>query len=201
MGRKKKSARSRRRPVATPNAAVNWPLITTVAVVVVAVAVIAGTLSAIRLANAPPVTPTPTTLAQRVDGIPCNNDDIVYHEHAFLAILDGGRNVQVPANIGIVDNTCVYYLHTHDNSGEIHMEAPSFQPFTLGNFFDVWGTPLSRQNVAGHVVGTGQTMRVYVNGKIFAGDPRNIPLRRHVRITLEIGPPFKPAQGFDFQGD
>ena len=141
------------------------------------------------------------TLAPVVDGIPCNAEDVTYHEHAHLAILEAGNQVTVPANIGIVDDTCLYWLHTHDDSGEIHMEAPKPQVFTLGEFFDVWHRALSRHRIGNRATASGQTMRVYVNGAIYNGNPRDIVIRRHTQIGLEIGPPFARPAPFDFQGD
>ncbi|HEV8409270.1 MAG TPA: hypothetical protein VGQ30_02095, partial [Gemmatimonadaceae bacterium] len=36
----------------------------------------------------------------------------------------------------------------------------------------------------------GDAMKVWVDGKPFAGDPRTIPLKPHTDIVLMIGPPF-----------
>lgn len=159
-------------------------------------------------ASAPTLTPAPAasstaepTMARRIDGIPCNDENIGYHVHAHLQILLRGREVAVPANIGIDDNTCVYYLHTHDNSGELHLEAPTYRRFTLGNFFDIWGQTLSRRHIGTIPIKPGETIRVYVDGKVYRGDPRLIQLVAHRLIALEIGPPFVKPSGFDFQGD
>lgn len=141
------------------------------------------------------------TLAKVIDGIPCNAENVTYHEHAHLEILDRGNPVTVPADIGIIANTCLYWLHTHDASGEIHMEMPRYRPMTLGNVFDVWGQSLSRSRVAQVSVTGGETMRVYLNGKIDRGSPRTLTLHRHSLVTIEVGPPFKPPSTFDFQGD
>ena len=56
---------------------------------------------------------------------------------AKLAIFINGKNHTVPALIGIT-NYCFYWLHTHDQSGIIHIESPIHRAFTLGNFFDIW---------------------------------------------------------------
>jgi hypothetical protein len=41
----------------------------------------------------------------------------------------------------------MYWIHTHDSTGWIHVEAPRKIRATLGQFFDVWGQPLSREKV------------------------------------------------------
>ena len=110
----------------------------------------------------------------------------------------------VPAGIGIpgpqqvVDGfveggKCLYWLHTHDSTGVVHIESPVQRVYTLGQFFDVWGRPLSNAQV-GHA--TGQ-VTAFVNGKRFAGDPRSIKLTPHAVIQLNIGK-IVPPQPFTF---
>jgi hypothetical protein len=143
-----------------------------------------------------------TSSTTPVDGIPCTSEMLIYHVHAHLDIEYLGRPITVPAYVGIRDNTCLYWLHTHDASGVIHIEAPHKVAKTLGNFFDIWGQPLSRQRVATKPVPAGKSMKVWVNGKLFTGDPRSIVLTAHERITIDIGPPFPGPQPFTFpQGE
>jgi len=160
-----------------------------------------GGASPAATATAPPVPTAAPSLARLIDGIPCNNENVGYHVHAHLQVVDQGHNVDIPANIGIDDNTCAYYLHTHDNSGELHIEAPAYRYFTLGNFFDIWGQPLSSTRIATLPARAGQHIRTFLNGKLYSGNPRSIELRAHRLIALEIGPPFVQPAGFDFQGD
>jgi hypothetical protein len=138
--------------------------------------------------------------AKPIDGIHCNSmEQAVFHVHAHLNILDAGNLVRVPAGVGIKPaQGCLYWLHTHDASGVIHVEAPVKRSLTLGNFFDIWGKPLSPERVTNVRVHAGQSMRVYVNNRLYYGNPRAIPLRAHTNITIEIGPPFEPPQLFPF---
>jgi hypothetical protein len=88
-----------------------------------------------------------------------------------------------------VDNgSCFYNLHTHDDTGIVHMEdaAAPPSPFTLGQVFDIWGEPLTNGNIAGFM---GPTI-AYVGTTPFGGDPRTIPLSNHEQITLEVGGPY-----------
>lgn len=139
---------------------------------------------------------------QPVDGIPCElTEQVVLHIHTHLTIVDHGKVIQVPALIGIEPTmngqACLYWLHTHDASGTIHVEsasvlAPKGGPFTLGMFFDVWGQPLTRTQVAtlhGNVT-------AYVNTQRYTGDLRAIPLRSHEDITLEVGTPVIPPPNY-----
>ncbi|HZQ72267.1 MAG TPA: hypothetical protein VFB08_05080 [Burkholderiales bacterium] len=134
---------------------------------------------------------------QPVDGIEGSSSEMLKtHYHAHLALFYRGEQIAIPYGIGIVKPFRVergfvgagsgyYWLHTHDATGIIHIEAPEERDFTLGNFFDIWGRALSPANVAG----LKGKLRVYVDGKPFAGDPRAIVLKPHEQITLEVGEP------------
>lgn len=81
----------------------------------------------------------------------CNPGEIMTeHIHSQLDIYVRGKHLAIPANIGLVGTPsvmlCIYWLHTHDNSGLIHVEAPMGN-FDLADFFAVWGEPLSRTQV------------------------------------------------------
>ncbi|HLZ73026.1 MAG TPA: hypothetical protein VKV26_24245 [Dehalococcoidia bacterium] len=134
-----------------------------------------------------------------VDGIPCETSErLTYHVHAHLTIIANGQGVAVPANTGIVDNRCIYWLHTHDTSGVIHIEAPSQRAFTLGEFFDVWGQPLSATQVLGFRADGTRSFQFFVDGQPYSGDPRQVPLGAHTLITIEYGPPFAAPPPFTF---
>ena len=129
------------------------------------------------------------------NGVECNpGEQLAVHYHAHLDILNNGQPVNIPAGIGIdnADN-CLYWLHTHDTAGYVHIEAPARvaqRTFTLGNFFDVWGQPLSSQQVATIKLSSGQKLVAFVDGKQYTGDPRSIPLKSKEEIVLEITPPL-----------
>src|SRR5262249_53559585 len=76
-----------------------------------------------------------------------------------------------------------YWLHTHDETGVIHIESPEKRTFTLGNFFDIWKQPLSADQV-GPAKGK---VTAFLDGKPYAGDPRTIPLNSHGVIQLDVG--------------
>jgi hypothetical protein len=128
---------------------------------------------------------------QPVDGITCAKEILTYHVHAHLAIIRDGQQVPVAGYVGIPGGEvgvarCFYWLHTHDASGIIHLEAPAPQTFTLGQFFDIWGMPLGRNGVANYDVPNGD-ITAFVDGQQYAGDPRDIELKAHTQIVLELG--------------
>lgn len=138
-----------------------------------------------------------------VDGITCTStEQVTLHIHSHLAIFANGKQLQVPAGVGIAPvppQGCLYWIHTHDATGIIHIEAPQFEApggghFTLGSFFDIWGQPLARDDVAGK----RGAVTAYVNGALWPGDLRAIPLISHQEITLEVGKPLVPPPNYAF---
>ena len=124
-----------------------------------------------------------------LDGITCSPGmSVIFHVHAHLAIINNGQWLALPKDIGVLTQ-CDYEMHTHDQTGIIHIEAPSIKQYTLGQFFDIWGQPLSNTNVAGL---TGDVV-AYINDngdvRRYMGDLRNIVLSSHRAITLQIGTP------------
>ncbi|MEA2684427.1 MAG: hypothetical protein QOK05_2755 [Chloroflexota bacterium] len=139
---------------------------------------------------------------QPVGGITCDHgEQLAFHTHAHLYILRDGFSQPVAANVGIPGGSllpkCIYWLHTHDRTGVIHMEAPVQRAFTLGDFFDIWGQPLSLTEVALNQVPAGTQLAVTVDGQPFTGDPRSIPLRAHTQVVIQLGKQVKPPS-FDF---
>jgi hypothetical protein len=152
-------------------------------------------------AVAPLAGPAASTTGQTIDGVGCQSmEQTLFHIHAHLTIFVNGQARQVPAGIGIPgaratstpegpfveSGTCFYWLHTHAADGIIHIESPVQRTYTLGDFFDEWGQPLSTGQVGpakGHVT-------ALYNGKVYQGDPRGIPLNAHAQIQLEVGTPL-----------
>jgi hypothetical protein len=161
-----------------------------------------GPEGGVPVPQAPPLATTATVATGKtVDGISCDtNEQLVFHIHAHLTVFVNGAARQVPAGIGIpgaqaqntpagplvVSGTCFYWLHTHAADGIIHIESPVHRTFTLGNFFDIWGQPLGKDQVG---PAHGSVTALY-NGKVYVGNPRNIPLEAHAQIQLEVGKPL-----------
>jgi hypothetical protein len=128
-----------------------------------------------------------------VANIRCDaGEQLATHYHAHLTILYKGQPVTVPAQIGI-QPTCLYWMHTHDDSGIIHIEAPKSEAgrkFKLGEFFTVWGQPLTGKQVSTIKLAPGDQVKAWVDGKPYTGNPANITLSSREQIVIEIGPPF-----------
>lgn len=128
-----------------------------------------------------------------IAGLPCDVDErTTYHVHAHLNILFEGELQPIAADVGL-RATCLYWLHTHAPHGVIHVEAPAEGTFTLGQFFDVWGQPLSESQVLGRTVAPGESLFIFIDRQPYAGDPRGILLGDLAAIELQVGvEPLEP---------
>ncbi|HEX2634050.1 MAG TPA: hypothetical protein VHM22_14665 [Bradyrhizobium sp.] len=135
---------------------------------------------------------------EMISGIACDAmEGQRIHIHQHLVLLDHGKPVEIPANVGQVpEHSCLYWIHTHTPDGIIHIESPQSRTFTLADFFAIWGQPISRNRVASMRAGKGKTFKVWVNGQPYDGDPGSIPLVAHADIVIESGPPFVPPPQF-----
>ena len=137
-----------------------------------------------------------------IAGLPCERGEkLNYHVHSFLAVFVEGQQVQVPANIGInVQERCYFWLHTHDASGIVHVEAPQQRDFTLGQFFAIWDRQLSATQLLNKTVDAGHQIKVTVNGVEVSGDPSQIKLQDKISIVVQYGPPFATPPSYNFGG-
>jgi len=155
---------------------------------------------------------------QTVDGVQCQaGEQTVVHVHTHLTIFVNGQARVIPYGIGIPGfqavqtaagpfvetGSCFYWLHVHANDGIVHIESPSTTTsFTLGQFFDEWGQPLSTTQV-GPAIGPVTVFFSAPGQKpgLYAGDPRNLPLGDHYQIQLDVGTPIvAPVQVTDWGG-
>lgn len=126
-----------------------------------------------------------------IAGVDCQSGErLEYHVHSFLSILVDGEPRAIPAQVGIRDNQCFFWLHTHDATGLVHVEAPEQEDFTVGQFFQVWGQSLSSTQLLDKTVDAEHEITATVNGEPFTGDPSTIVLRDEETIVLQYGPPF-----------
>ena len=111
------------------------------------------------------------------------------HFHSHLDILVDGKKVAVPGNIGIdTEQGQLSELHTHDERGVIHVEAPDKgHRYVLGQLFAEWDVRLDETHIGGLTAEDGKTLRAYVGGKQVDGDPADIELKPHQEIALVFG--------------
>jgi len=123
-----------------------------------------------------------------IDGIHCELEMVQFHVRAHLALIQNGTAIPLPGSVGILqDRQCLYWLHTRAADGIIHIESPGRATFTLGQFFDIWGQPLTSTQAGPLQPDPGAQLHVFVDGTPFRGDPRALPLTAHELITIESG--------------
>lgn len=136
-----------------------------------------------------------------IDGIRCDRQEgAVEHIHASLQLYDRGHAVTVPADIGISQSAnCLYWIHTHDTSGIIHIESPVKRRFTLGEVFDIWGPDLTWTKAGSMSAPHGRRLSIWVDGTAWHGsDPRAIVLHDRETIVIQNGPPFATPAHIDW---
>ncbi|MCU1494731.1 MAG: hypothetical protein JWO62_2495 [Acidimicrobiaceae bacterium] len=140
-----------------------------------------------------------------VDGIQCNStEQVVYHVHTHLSVYVNGVLRPLPAGVGIVypvaqqtaegpfygATQCYYWLHVHAQDGVIHIESPTQRGYTLGDFFDIWNQPLTATQV-GPARGK---LTVFVDGRPYRGNPRDVQLGSHEDVQIDVGAPVVTAR-------
>jgi hypothetical protein len=146
---------------------------------------------------------------QPVDGMQCGAmEGQVVHIHQHVDVFINGQQQVIPPVIGNIYDSknkfkCFYWIHTHDSSGVIHLEAPQQYPATFGAFLDSWAaTPSKTAPGADHAVLNTILTRnpdvVALNGKAYGGDIRKIPLGAHTMISLSYGSTSVTQQPYDF---
>jgi hypothetical protein len=149
-------------------------------------------------------------LNQSVDGVTCQRiEKLSYHIHAHLTIFVDGKAVGIPYGIGIgpqlggvntpegpfvTTGSCFMWLHTHALDGIIHIESPTKHIYTLGQFFAVWGQKLSTSQVGPE---KGKVTTFY-NGKLWTGNPNDIPLTSEIQVQLDVGGPIVAPEHITF---
>jgi hypothetical protein len=162
-----------------------------------------------------PVTYSQPATGQAVDNIQCmSTEGQVDHYHMDLEIYMYGKTSALPAGVGIVEPagsqgpalgtgpSCLYALHTHDGTGIVHIESPvSNHVYTLGNFFDIWGQPLSKTSFMGNPIDKTNTLQIVIfdangNPTTYKGNPADIKLTGHETVYLLYDSPHITPQPF-----
>jgi hypothetical protein len=127
-------------------------------------------------------------LAQRIKqlGLPPVGKEKVHH-HALIHIYNDGLLIPVAPNIGI-HKPAYSSVHTHDQTGIIHMESDVPHKFTIGTFFAIWGVRFGNASLGTFVNDGDKKVHVYVNGKPIT-DPVHYVMRDQDNIVVGYGTP------------
>lgn len=132
-------------------------------ILIIVVVVIAFALSGNTNSNNPPQ--IDSTKSNRDVALSCTLDMYTqFHIHPHLQIIINGQNQVIPANVGIVGN-CLHPIHTHDDTGIIHVESPVKRDFTLADFFAVWNKSFNKDQILDYKADNQHTIKETVDGK------------------------------------
>lgn len=143
-----------------------------------------------------------TTSVGTIQGVGCDPlEGTISHIHAHLDLVVDSKPVTIPAGIGIKPNECLYWLHTHNTSGIIHIESPQLTTFTLGQFIQVWDNTAGISPTFEDAIHGDKNIKVFVNGTEVKDSYENITLTAHDEIVLVSGsiPQVIPSS-YEFNG-
>lgn len=104
------------------------------------------------------------------------------HIHPELEIYIDNQKQTIPANLGI-DPTCMRALHTHDETGKLHVEYPQQHEFKLGDFFANWGQTFSKEQLVDKKVDEKHVITMMVDGQP-SEEYENLILRDGQKIVI-----------------
>jgi hypothetical protein len=101
--------------------------------------------------------------------------NVAFHIHTVLEIYILGKKQVIPKNAGI-PRGCMHVIHTHDKTGQLHIESPFYHQFHLKDFFTIWGKTFNRNCVFEYCVDENHILSFFVNG-VESDEYENLPLR------------------------
>lgn len=165
----------------------NKTIFVTILAVVIAIGLLGPTLPWIINLGARQAAPSDGSNPEPQTVVSCINPNLPipdeYHIHPHLAIIINGTSTVIPVNIGI-DLQCERVIHTHDDTGTIHIEPNVSSTFTLGDFFSVWGKPFNRSQILDYYSDASHEIVMTVNGKP-SEEFENLVLRDKQEIVIE----------------
>lgn len=144
---------------------------------ILVILVVAGVGAGIYLGSGPPPSPPPLT------DMCVQHTGLGIHWHVQLNITIDSVPYTIPANIGIVSNTCYRPLHTHKTDGVIHIELTSPRPVYLRDFFEIWGQPFSSTRILGYTTDAAHEIVLTVNGSPSSAY-ENLPLQNGQSVRI-----------------
>lgn len=122
-----------------------------------------------------------------------------FHIHAHLTVIIDGQEQTVPKNTGITA-TCMHSLHTHDDTGIIHIESPVKHDFTLAGFFHIWNTSFSATEIFDHTVSADKQLKLFVDGQEVTTAEKTVMEDRKSYVIMygDAKTPLTPPANYQF---
>ena len=90
------------------------------------------------------------------------------HDHVTVQIFIDNNSYTVESNIGINTDACnenenMHTIHTHDDTGKLHVELNEPGNISLGVFFDIWGHNFNETGIFDYRINATHEMVMYVH--------------------------------------
>jgi hypothetical protein len=159
---------------------------------VILIIAIVGLLFWARAASEPKEVANMNFPGTEIQCLTFGHQNLAQHFHPSLGISVDGTHESIPTDIGITEN-CMAEVHTHDASGELHIESVvRGKTFNIFDFFAVRGESIERE---------GYTYQMFVNGNEV--DPATYIFsdldRVEIRYTSDGSEPVEGSQQSDVQ--
>lgn len=110
------------------------------------------------------------------------------HEHANVQIFVHGQNERIPTDIGIDPAAgTIQSIHTHDDTGLVHLESSESREFTLGEFFGVWGVRFTPSCLGAYCNDGDNRLQVFVDGDEVTDNLQDVQLDDQTVIVVTYG--------------
>ena len=112
------------------------------------------------------------------------------HEHANVQIFVHGQNERIPTDIGIDPAAgTIQSIHTHDDTGLVHLESSESREFTLGDFFGVWGVRFTPSCLGAYCNDGNNRLQVFLDGEEVTDNLQDVQLDDLTVIVVTYGTP------------
>ena len=112
------------------------------------------------------------------------------HEHSNVQIFVHGQNERIPTDIGIdASKGTIQSIHTHDDTGLVHLESSQSREFTLGDFFGVWGVRFTPSCLGAYCNDGNNRLQVFMDGDEVTDDLQDVQLDDQTVIVVTYGTP------------
>ena len=98
-----------------------------------------------------------------------DHSGLARHDHVTLQIFIDGSPYTIESAIGIQTDICngnenyMHTIHTHDDTGRLHVELNEAGNISLGVFFDIWGYHFDSTGIFDHRANETHEMAMYVH--------------------------------------
>ncbi len=98
-----------------------------------------------------------------------DHSGLARHDHVTLEIFIDGNPYTIESSIGIQTDICngnenyMHTIHTHDDTGRLHVELNEAGNISLGVFFDIWGHHFDSTGIFDYRANDTHEMAMYVH--------------------------------------